>query len=226
MRRLTFVSAAVAGLLAAASFGFLVTGSSPVDAVPIVKDAHVHDDYYHPAGTFIVGPGTDHTLAMASCQVANPDPECDVLITENDSVRWVAPAPLAANLHTVTECTDNTFSTCGAGSASPNPIEDSGVRAQPGWPYQVQFTDPGTFYYRCEVHPATMRGRVIVQALPVGGTVDLGGADDTAARSESGSGGSGDALTYVITAGAAVILLAGAGLFARRRLARRPIRTE
>jgi plastocyanin len=223
MRRLAFVALA-AGVLAAASFAVWFSGSAPVSAVPIVKDTHVHDNYYHPAGTFIVGMGTDHNLAQAACQAAVPDPECTTHIIIGDSVRWVAPAPLANNLHTVTECTDSTFTVCGAGVDPDNPIEDSGVLAQPGWPYQVQFDEQGVFYYRCEVHPNSMRGLVEVDFTSVGGIVDLPSSDGGAPQADSGSDGGIGWAVYVLAAAVSAALALGiGGLAVRRNLARRRI---
>ncbi len=132
-------------------------------------NVHVHDDFYHPAGAF--GTPTDHTVAMAACMVANPDPACDAQIHAGDTITWVTAAPQAANPHTVTECTDNSFATCGAAVDAANPIGDSGIR-QPapavpptGWPYgPVTFSTEGTYYYRCDIHPDVMRGRIVVVA--------------------------------------------------------------
>jgi plastocyanin len=170
----------------------------------IIFNAHVHDDYFHPTGTFVPGPA--HATAQALCMGATPDPTCTARIFPGDSVNWVAPAPLAVNPHSVTECTDGTWTTCGAGSAPGNPIEDSGVRFQPGWPYVVQFNNTGTFYYRCEIHPTTMRGAVKVSNIPagVGGTVDVflsPGSDDSEAP-------------YLLLSAIAALTLAGMGGFA------------
>lgn len=103
---------------------------------------------------------------------ATPDPSCTAVVQQGDSVQWVAPAPLAADPHSVTECTDGTWTVCGAGVSATNPIEDSGVRTLSGWPYVVTFNTGGAFYYRCEVHPSVMRGIVQVQS-GVGGAVSL-----------------------------------------------------
>ena len=207
---------------AAIGIGLSALGGGPVQAANIFV-AHVHDDYFHPTGGFVVGP--NHITAKALCESASPDPSCTATINEGDSVNWVAPAPLAVNPHTVTECTDGTWTTCGAGSSAPNPIEDSGVRFQPGWPYLVQFDDPGTFYYRCEIHPTVMRGAVTV--IPgVGGTVELlGTSGDSAAASESA--GDGSSLTYIVLAASgAMMVMATGGLILRRKCAVRIISDE
>jgi plastocyanin len=206
MRRLA-VSAATAAVLAVCLV--LLGGNAAVPAHATVNlNVHVHDDYFHPAGAFLVGPSTSHPLAQAACAVAQPDPQCDARIRVGDTITWVAPSPFAANLHSVTECSDNTFTTCGASVDPVNPINDSGIRAGPlpgpsGWPYgPVQFNTPGTFYYRCEVHPATMRGRVLVLAGSVGGEVE---------QLTSGSGGVQSAASDSSFSTQAYLLIAGLG---------------
>jgi plastocyanin len=200
--------AAVIGLTALA-------GSNPIQAANIFN-AHVHDDYFHPTGSFVVGPG--HATAQALCMSSTPDPTCTATINEGDSVNWVAPAPLAVNPHTVTECTDGTFTTCGPAVSAANPIGDSGIRFQPGWPYLVQFDDPGTFYYRCDIHPTVMRGAVNVIA-GVGGTVELP-SDDGNSPASSQTGRSDQTLTYIVLAtSAAMMATMAAGLALRRRRA-------
>lgn len=187
------------GVLSAVTLVLGQGGASPVQAAPVVIDKHVHDNYFHPTQGFVVGVG--HATAQALCQQAQPDTTCTAVINAGDSIRWVAPAPLAIGLHTVTECANNTFSVCGAGSAPGNPIEDSGIVAPPdpgpsGWPYQVQFDNPGIFYYRCEVHPSTMRGVVQVLAPngppgppPVGGLVGLVNGEPVRASESNGVAG-------------------------------------
>lgn len=205
-------------ILAAAAFGLLALTGGPGIQAANIFNAHVHDDYFHPTQGFVVGPG--HTTAQALCMAATPDATCTATIQEGDSLMWVAPAPLAVNAHTVTECTNNTFAVCGAGSSAPNPIEDSGVRFQPGWPYLVPFNDPGTFFYRCEIHPAAMRGVVSVIA-GVGGTVELRGTSDVPAPASEATGGTSP-LAYAALAAAAGMFIVTIGGFAvqRKRAAR------
>lgn len=202
-------------------------GGRAVHAAPVNLNVHVHDDFYHPAGAFIVGPGTDHNVAQAACQTANPDAACNAVIQVGDTITWVAPAPLAANVHSVTECTDNTFSVCGPSVSATNPIGDSGLRNPPpdvapvGWPYgPIQFNTPGTYFYRCEVHPTVMRGRIVVQAPAVGGIV-VDPESVAAAVDATSRGGSGSGAVAAMAAGAlaSVIALGGIAWYARRRLA-------
>jgi plastocyanin len=194
MKRAAFIGILTA--LSAVAFLLGQGGATPVQAAVIV-DKHVHDDYFHPTQGFVVGPG--HATAQALCMQLQPDTSCTAVITVGDSVRWVSPAPLAANPHTVTECTSNAYNNCGPAVDPVNPIGDSGILAPPnpgpsGWPYQVQFNAPGIFYYRCEVHPTTMRGVVQVIAEngppgppPVGGLVGV--VDGQPVRPASDSAG-------------------------------------
>jgi plastocyanin len=202
------------------SFVLLQPWDSTPTRAAIVKETHVHDDYYHPAGTFLDPVATNHALAQAACQKATPDPQCTTIINTGDSVRWVAPPPLAANAHSVTECADGSFSVCGAGAAPVNPIEDSGILAQPGWPYQVQFNNQGTFYYRCEVHPDVMRGVVQVNfvAGAVGGIVDVTSSNETARSASTGGDGATHLLAYALATLAGAIAIAGTGYAVRKRI--------
>jgi plastocyanin len=220
MRRLILAASAA---IALAAIAVLLTGSQLAQPAKAAVNlaVHVHDDYYHAAGAFASpGPGTNHTLAQTVCQVPNPPANCDAQIIDGDSITWVSPSPFATNPHSVTECTDNTFLVCGAGVSAQNPINDSGVLAPPlpgpsGWPYgPITFNQSGTYYYRCEIHPFTMRGRIVVAPdTAVGGTAEilLGGGLDGDSSS-----------TWAIGAAAALVLLAGTGgVVATQRLRRR-----
>jgi plastocyanin len=211
--RIRYLAVAAVLALVAAFGAATLGGSNPIQATASIINAHVHDDYFHPTtGGFNVGPG--HSTAQALCTGSTPDPTCTSTIAEGDSIMWVAPAPLALNAHSVTECTNGTYSVCGAGVSAPNPIEDSGLRFQPGWPYVVQFDDPGTFFYRCELHPFSMRGSVNVVA-GVGGTVELTSGDSV--RASETAPDSDSTMLYAALAVAGVIGVAGIGLTARRR---------
>jgi plastocyanin len=218
-RRVLVFLALAAGLVVA------LPASQPADASHGNFNVHVHDDYYHPVGAFLVSGVTDHGIARAVCETGDPPSDCDAVIHAGDTITWVAPPPLAVNVHTVTECTDNSFSVCGPAVSAGNPIGDSGLRQPPpavaptGFPYgPIMFSTPGTYYYRCEVHPAVMRGRVIVlEPAAVGGEGAFAGATD--------AGGAAAPTTVAIAAGAAgvlvfVVALSGAAWRVRRRRAR------
>ena len=205
---------------------------------------HVHDDFFHPEP--LTGPWADHAAAMADCEVASPPTQCNMNIEVGDSVEWWTKSPFHANAHTVTECTDNTFTTCGASADPANPIGDSGVFAGGAVANTlsygpITFTTAGTYYYYCAAHPSVMRGSVVVAAAqqtptpspsPAAGspTASPAGAS-TATPTPSGlpaaapaTGGSpGDGGTgwlWLVTALAGAIVVAsavtGVGLLRRR----------
>jgi len=222
----------VAVCAAAAVISMIMASVAPQPATThaaVNLNVHVHDDFFHPAGAFIVGSSTDHSLAAAACEVPSPASTCDAVIYVGDTITWVSPAPLATHLHTVTECTDGSFTVCGAGVAAANPIDDSGSRNPPspgpsGWPYgPLTFNTAGTYYYRCEVHPSVMRGRVVVLTIPppqvVGGRGEFA---DAATLPAGRTSGGGDALSPSIIAAiaagiAALIALGVVALWARDR---------
>lgn len=229
MKRAAFVIALA--VLAAITLVLGRGAATPVQASHGIVDKHVHDDYFHPTQGFVVGLG--HATAQALCQQAQPDTSCTAVIHVGDSIRWVSPAPLALNQHSVTECTDNTFSVCGAGAAPGNPIEDSGILDPPdpgpsGWPYQAQFNTAGIFYYRCEVHPSTMRGVVQVIAEngapgppPVGGVAGLVNGEPARPASEAGGVTATELLVYALAALGGFAVIATASVAAVRVWSRR-----
>jgi len=135
---------------------------------------HVHDlpesvaqGYFHPEP--LTGPWANHTAAQADCEAASPPTQCTMNIETGDSVEWWTKTPFQTLPHTVTECTDNTFTTCGASVDPANPIGDSSVFAGGAVANTLRygpitFTTAGTYYYYCSVHPAVMRGSVVVAA--------------------------------------------------------------
>lgn len=66
--------------------------------------------------------------------------------------------------HSVTECSDATFTSCGTGTSA-GPIDDSGMIGNDST-WAKTFATAGTYYYYCFVHPTAMRGVVEVQAPP------------------------------------------------------------
>jgi plastocyanin len=213
--------ALAAGLIVAAVVLGVGGGSQTATASHGTFNVHVHDDYFHPTGSFV--PGAGHATAIALCMLPQPDTTCTAVIhvAPGDSINWVSPAPLAANPHTVTECTDNTFNVCGAAVDPVNPINDSGVRAPPspgpsGWPYNVTFPSPGFYFYRCEVHPMVMRGvvQVIANNAPpggVGGTAGLVDGGDAAGGPQDARSDDGREMSLALLAGlGALLVLVGA----------------
>jgi plastocyanin len=76
---------------------------------------------------------------------------CDTTVTAGDTVIWTG----VAGFHTVTEC-DASFSECPPSGGFASEAITQGVT------YSHVFTTPGTYPYRCDVHPGEMRGRIIV----------------------------------------------------------------
>ena len=92
------------------------------------------------------------------CDASFQDGVCDTVIDVGDTVVWdFNDAQLP---HTTTEC--------GASCDTPasSPAWDSGLIEGGGGTYEYTFTEPGTYLYRCEIHPFTMRGQIIVQGGP------------------------------------------------------------
>jgi plastocyanin len=237
MLRIPLSGAAVvlaAGLIVAAVVMGVGGGSQTATASHGTFNVHVHDDYFHPTGSFV--PGVNHVNAQALCMQAQPDTTCTSVIhvAPGDSINWISPAPLAANPHTVTECTDASYSNCGAAVDPINPINDSGVRNPPnpgpsGWPYNVGFPQPGFYYYRCEIHPNVMRGvvQVIANNGPPGGVGGIAGliggseAPVVAPQVAGESEGSNVTLVLGVAAAAAMVIVLSAGAtYALRRVRR------
>jgi plastocyanin len=223
MRRIPLsgvVVALAAALIVAAVVVVVGPGSEPAKASHGNFSVHVHDDYFHPTGGFVVGPG--HATAKALCEQGQPDQSCTSVIhvAPGDSITWISPAPLAANIHTVTECTNGNFNVCGPLVDPNNPIGDSGNRNPPnpgpsGWPYgPVSFTNPGFYYYRCDVHPTVMRGvvEVIANNAPpqpgvggVAGLIDDPQSGNVRVASEAGTDDS-FTIALIVAVGAIALL--------------------
>jgi plastocyanin len=161
-----FLAAGVAAVLFGVRNELASADHSPPGTVD-THIVHVHDVYYHPEP--LTGPWPDHTAAQADCEVADPPALCDMNIEVGDSVEWWTKSPFHLLPHTVTECTDNTFSSCGATADPANPIGDSnvfsgGASANTLRYGPITFTTAGTFYYYCSIHPDVMRGRIVVAA--------------------------------------------------------------
>jgi plastocyanin len=209
--------------------------------------SHVHDNYFHPEP--LMPTWADHNAAQISCQAASPASTCDLTIEVGDSVEWWTKDPFHAQEHTVTECADitlwNSFAPCVDNPVDANPIGDSGTFAGGASANTIRhgpvtFTAPGTYLYKCNLHPDVMRGRVVVAAqqtptpspTPTSGspTASPTGAA-TASPTPSGlpaaapatggtpSGGSAGWLWLVAAVGGAIVVASaatGVGLLRRR----------
>ncbi len=101
------------------------------------------------------------------CDSGGPQP-CsqphDTVINVGDTVTWEwgAGGSGTALPHTTTQCADD-FSTC----STPREWTSGASKTSGTFSHTFGPEDSGqTFLYRCQVHPFTMRGRIIVQAAP------------------------------------------------------------
>ena len=81
----------------------------------------------------------------------------ETTIHVGDSVTWTP----WSSFHTVTGCDPNTFWVDCNGDA---PIGDSGVQSTGSWG-PITFSTAGEYPYLCTLHPSSMRGKIVVQAL-------------------------------------------------------------
>jgi plastocyanin len=241
MRQLLVIGLAMGLVSAAAAFVLVndvpdsVEGNHSTPGTVDTHIVHVHDDYFHPEP--LTGPWANHTAAMADCQMTSPVHLCNMTVDVGDSVEWWTKSPFHVNPHTVTECTDGSFSNCGPAVDPNNPIGDSGpfaggaavntLRYGP-----VTFTTPGAYFYRCEIHPVTMVGRISVQAIgtpspgppAVGGVVGLAEGEGNTSPQDAGDSSGGVWLIAAVGAIALVVAAGGAGLW--KRVARRPVEVD
>lgn len=132
---------------------------------------------------------------------------CETQIDIGDTVHW----DWVSGIHTVTEC--------GADCDNPtgSPLFDSGIQAASST-YEYTFNTPGTYLYFCEVHPLSMRGRIV--AGTVGGAAELPGVklSPVGAPASAGSG-AGDTIAVIAGAIGGAFVIVGAAWYVRRRLA-------
>lgn len=101
------------------------------------------------AATVSVEGGNDYF-----CSSAFDGGVCETNVTAGDTVTWT----MAGGVHTVTLCGQD-FSVCPAPGGW-----DSGILTQ-GDTYSQTFASPGTYAYRCELHPTDMRGKIVAAAV-------------------------------------------------------------
>ena len=87
------------------------------------------------------------------CDQSYENGVCETTVNEGDTVEWQF---AGSQVHSTTECGGDL-------DACPEPhLWDSSFMDSGSFPFA--FDTPGTYLYRCEVHPDQMRGRVIVLA--------------------------------------------------------------
>ena len=156
------------------------------------------------------------------CDSAFQNGECTTEIGAGDTVIWNFSG--ASLPHTTTNCGDSCDSADGS-------LWDSGTVSDDS-AFQFTFDEAGTYLYRCNIHPAQMRGQIIVNEATDQEPVDITLPDDDtvgviepeivappSAGTGSPSGSSSVVwLVAVLTAGGVALAAAGAVGLARRRL--------
>lgn len=87
------------------------------------------------------------------CSSAFDGGVCETNVTAGDTVTWT----MIGGVHTVTLCGED-FSSCPLAGGW-----DSGILTKDDT-YSQTFAAPGTYAYRCELHPSDMRGKILVAA--------------------------------------------------------------
>ena len=155
------------------------------------------------------------------CDSSNQNGVCTTEISVGDTVLWDYSGA------TLPHTTSNCGASCDSADGS---LWDSGT-INDGSSFQFTFSEAGTFLYRCNIHPAQMRGEIIVNVVaqePVDSSIpdDTDGVaePEVIAAPSAGTGpGSSSAISAWYVAGLAIagLLLVSAGLVlvgSRRRL--------
>jgi plastocyanin len=83
---------------------------------------------------------------------------CETIVSVGDTVSWLYAT--GGSVHTVAECGPS------CDTPTDTPLWRSGILST-GDSFAFTFDEPGSFLYRCEVHPDVMRGRIEVEAAAV-----------------------------------------------------------
>ena len=129
-------------IYAFATLAVVVTAAAPFSAVT------PHPAAAQETATIAVGD-------LWFCDASFQNGVCETTINAGDTVAWDFSG--AALPHTTTECGDS----CDAPSGSP--LWNSGTVSD-GSTFQFTFNEPGTYSYRCNIHPGPMRGQITVLA--------------------------------------------------------------
>ena len=86
------------------------------------------------------------------CSASFDGSVCETDVTAGDIVTW----DVSAGTHTINQCADGNFTGCTSGF-------DSGIVSAPAT-FSQTFGTPGTYYYRCNLHPSEMLGKIVVAA--------------------------------------------------------------
>ena len=119
--------------------------------------------------------------------------------------------------HTTTHCAANLETTCDG----PREWDSSPAKTSGTFSHTFGSEDAGkTFLYRCQVHPSTMRGEIIVQGA--GGVGGIGGTAEGVVPQADSAGSTGEAsarppYTIIAAASVAAVIIAAGAWYARRR---------
>ena len=87
------------------------------------------------------------------CQPAFQNGVCETAITAGDTVEWQW---AGTEHHTSTECGGD-LDICPEPHLWDSPVQTAGT-------FSFTFDSPGTYVYRCQIHPSEMRGAIVVLA--------------------------------------------------------------
>jgi plastocyanin len=175
------------------------------------------------AAVYAWGPASAATVSVDAgnnyfCDASFDGNVCETDVTAGDTVTWT----VSGGTHTITECNSD-YSQC-----PPSGGWDSQIVSQ-GATYSQTFAQPGTYAYRCELHPSEMLGKIVVAAItasptpvptaaPTSGST-AGPTSTPVALPNTGGPVSDDGTTLYLVAG--TTLIAGAALafaLARKRV--------
>jgi len=135
---------------------------------------------------------------------------CETVISQGETVTWNYASGITA--HNSREC----GASCNSPSATPVWQLPATATAAP-WTQSFTFNTPGTYLYRCDLHTAAMRGRIVVLApQSVGGIAELPDVAQAPTRSSDSSTRSYAALAGGLAAAFVAIATAGAWYVRRR----------
>lgn len=140
------------------------------------------------------------------------DIDSAVTIAAGGTVQW---SWVGQNQHSVTACSNSSFTSCGAAQGFDSGFRSSGTFSQ-------TFSQAGTFYYHCEAHPNEMHGQVTVTAASAGGGTQPATPAPAGVTQMPRTGGapadeSGFSLGLLIAAIGSAMALSGAGLALKAR---------
>lgn len=135
---------------------------------------------------------------------------CTTTVVQGDIVSWdFGPAAFS---HDITECTGS----CGLPLLNPElRLFHSGL--QNSGTFEFTFNTIETLSYQCNIHPTSMKGRIIVLDPAVGGVAELPDVDVSPLASNGSSGPGAGVAAALAAAAVSLIGLGGAAWWTRRQ---------